>query len=565
MGTLVLVATYFGLILGLEFVNHDVPGAQHYEALGIRAGWLAVAQVPLLILLAGKNNLIGVFVGASYEQLNVYHRWVSRGLFLLVFFHLCFQDYAWSIYGVMELEWSTDECIPTGFAAFIILAWMNLTTLAPFRSMAYEIFVIQHLITFFGFIIAIMFHLPSTAYYSRVYIFIPIGLYSFDRIIRSARYMYHNLHPGQARMDCLDNDATMIRVSSRHVKNWSSGAHVLLSIPRFGFGQSHPATILSTPTSHNGDLVFILKAHKGFTRRILRAASVPFTGLPKSEFISSAPRAHVAFIDGPYSSYHPNFTTFDTLILIAGGTGITFTLSILLDLAERAAAFQSQSFLPLRAIHFTWIIKRKSCLNWISDELASISQRLERAKIALTMRVFITCDDAFIEPSSDPMGNPTGCQCALEQDKVCSCGRTSFSSDEDEDNTRYRTKLARTTTVNSYPYRANPNMFSEKKNMPKFATTITNVAIISSPDSSAAKTLSSNMVYLCKGRPKLDAYSFFWPILDAAAGETAVAVCGPLSLSTQVRQSVARVSDERALCKGSGASGVRLWVEQFGM
>jgi ferric-chelate reductase len=37
---------------------------------------------------------------------------------------------------------------------------MNVSTLAPIRNWRYEFFVIQHLITFFGFIIAVMIHIP---------------------------------------------------------------------------------------------------------------------------------------------------------------------------------------------------------------------------------------------------------------------------------------------------------------------------------------------------------------------------------------------------------------------
>ena len=56
-----------------------------------------------------------------------------------------------------------------GIAAFALLLWMNLTTAAPMRWFNYEFFVVQHIITFFGFIIATMMHLPSTALTSRAF------------------------------------------------------------------------------------------------------------------------------------------------------------------------------------------------------------------------------------------------------------------------------------------------------------------------------------------------------------------------------------------------------------
>jgi len=121
------------------------------------------------------------------------------------------------------------------------------------------------------------------------------------------------------------------------------GTHVLLSIPRYGIMQSHPATIISTPTSHGGDLVFILRSHAGFTRRIWKAAcadaasrdDVERKGAEKTASRSRTP--HIALIDGPYGTPHTDFACFDTLFLVAGGSGITYTLALLLDLAGRRA------------------------------------------------------------------------------------------------------------------------------------------------------------------------------------------------------------------------------------
>ena len=273
VGTIALLGGYLIWVILLEFVNNNVEGAQHYTSLGIRAAWLGVAQVPLLILLAGKNNLIGAVSGVSYERLNVLHRWVSRMLLLLVTLHMLFLHVSWNAYDLGPLEYSTDSCIPTGWAVYAILIWMNLSTLAPIRNFSYEFFVVQHIITFFGFIIAVMMHLPSTALYSRVYIYIPIALYLLDRMIRSARYAWNNMRPGHATLTALEGGMTKVCIQSKVVKSWTPGAHVFLSIPRFGLGQSHPATIASVPTSHGGDLVFILKGHKGFTSRLLKSAT----------------------------------------------------------------------------------------------------------------------------------------------------------------------------------------------------------------------------------------------------------------------------------------------------
>ncbi|KAK9329579.1 ferric reductase NAD binding domain-containing protein [Lipomyces starkeyi] len=513
LGTILLLLAYLAFVLVLEFANNDVPGGQHYTALGVRAAWLAVAQVPLLILLAGKYNLIGLLTGASYARLNVLHRWVARMLLLLATIHFGTQSYGWDEYGLQKLEWSTDSCPPTGIAAYAILLWLNLSTLAPFRHFAYEFFVVQHLVTFFGFIIAVMMHLP--ALYSRVYIYIPIVLWFLDRVVRSLRYFYNNVRPGRATLEAMDGGVTRIRVASKQVTSWAPGAYVLLSIPAFGFGQSHPATIASAPSSHSNDLVFILKGHRGFTNHILKSAKSSAASKTEEE---TPPKSYVAFIDGPYGGQHSDFAAFDTVVLISGSTGVTFTLSILLDLAHRA----STQTLPVRALEFIWVVKNISWIHWISDELTAANQQLRTAGIETTFSIFVTCDNTISSFATDE-GKASGCQCDKSLGPCCCI-------DVVDDAGIVPTKSEES---------AGPAGCSDRSDSILPCAT------------------------LISGRPSFK--PLLWSLLNDAEGETGIAVCGPLALSTTVRNTVAGISDERAVHKGSGAQGIYLHAEDFSL
>ena len=518
-GSIILIATYLGFILGLEFTNNDYPGAQHYQALGLRAGWLAVSQIPLIVLLAGKNNLIGLFTGVGYERLNVYHRWVSRGLLILATMHFGFQSTGWNKYGLMPLEWDTDTCPPTGIAAYAILLFINFANLAPTRNLSYDFFVAQHVVTFFGFIVAIMIHLPTTALYTRVYIWIPIGLYLFDRTVRTVRYAINNISPGNATLIALDDTATKIQVSNKRIHKWSPGAHILLSIPRFGVLQSHPATILSTPSSHNGDLVFILRAHRGFTRRILNGATTSMT-LPKTNLDSAMQQSYIAFVDGPYYSSHSDFAYFDTVALIAGGTGVTFTLSALLNLAERAS---SQKF-PVRRIDFTWLIKKVDYISWIAKELQIAHEQLKSAGIEINIRGFVTGATGVARVSH-----------SMEQEK---------QQDEGKE---------------SYCYQKNGQLLDRIEPHEERDINLDGPVPKTMVPASASIQLPSAEFIL--GRPNL-MHLLNKSIVDAE-GETAIGACGPLGLVTAVRTAVVKISDDRAVHKGTGAQGIYLHVESL--
>ena len=55
--------------------------------IGVRTGLMATALTPLLILLAGKANLITLMTGIGHERLNIIHRWVGWMTFILSVVH----------------------------------------------------------------------------------------------------------------------------------------------------------------------------------------------------------------------------------------------------------------------------------------------------------------------------------------------------------------------------------------------------------------------------------------------------------------------------------------------
>ena len=554
LGTVFLLLAYLGFVLALEFINNDVPGAQHYQALGIRAAWLAVAQVPLLILLAGKNNIIGWLTGTAYERLNILHRWTSRILLLLATLHFAYQNYGWNLYNLRQMEWDTDSCPPTGIAAYAILLWMNLTTVAPLRNLSYEFFVIQHIFTFFGFLIAVMMHLPSTALYSRVYIYIPIVLYFLDRLVRTLRFTYNNLKPGRAELTAMEGGVTKVRVSIKHVKKWWPGAHVLLKIPSMGILQSHPATIVSIPSSHNNDLVFILRSHRGFTERLLTSATSSTTSLlPKTEQNALVPvRKHTALIDGPYGGSQADLAAFDSVFLIAGSTGVTFTLSLLLDIAHRA----STQRLPIQNLQFVWVVKDISWTSWISDELVYAFRKLHDAGVAVEIKVFVTCDDSFTESSNTV--KRTGCQCD-ESLGPCCCIRSITPANRDESTSTTNDDLINSGSSEEKPAIAVTESQKPSPSPPPKSPCCSNKNTTKTNTSTASAL--SYVATFHSGRP--DIHRLLSPFLENAQGESGIAVCGPLGLNMSVRNTVAGLSDERAVHKGTGAQGVYLHVEGF--
>jgi hypothetical protein len=42
----------------------------------------------------------------------------------------------------------------------VLLLWLTFSSVAPIRNWRYEFFVVQHVITFIGFLVALFYHIP---------------------------------------------------------------------------------------------------------------------------------------------------------------------------------------------------------------------------------------------------------------------------------------------------------------------------------------------------------------------------------------------------------------------
>lgn len=359
----------------------------------------------------------------------------------------------------------------------------------------------------------------------------------------------------------LPGNVTKIAVQSPAIMKWKPGQHVFLSIPRLGVSQSHPATIASVPSSHNKELVFFLRAHKGFTKRILtNAASLSTESLlGKSEYgISNTDiQKFVALIDGPYGASYSDFAAFDTTILIAGSTGVTFTLPIMLDIAHRAS---SENRLPVRRLVFVWMIKSTDWAIWIVDDLQGAVESLLSAGIEVEVKIFVTCDPSLTEQSDDV--RECGCNCDVRLGPCC-C-ETSLQ-DDDKITSLPNESPAAAETTDIVP---NPSVLVTEKRESVTATPLRNPiqpsGVVSPTVVKSSNPLRDRLLQFAtleSGRPNFK--TLLWAELDQAQGETGVAVCGPAGLSSTVRNTVASVSDQRGAAKGTGAGGVYMHSECY--
>ena len=239
-----------------------------------------------------------------------------------------------------------------------------LFSLRPVRAHAFEFFLVLHICLVGVFLACSYLHQPKyvTSFWVfdrllialhrlGIYIWVATGFTALDRVVRLFRLVFINSRnptPLKADIEHVSRDAVCITVPNRHI-NWSAGQHVFLTLPGIStlLFESHPFTIASIrePTTRgykNQPLVFIVRGMNGFTRHLCDyAASYP--GKPVT-----------VLVDGPYGR-PPPVNTYSTVVLLAGGSGVSFTLPLLLDIISAVRRNES----PVRRVLFVWSIRRR--------------------------------------------------------------------------------------------------------------------------------------------------------------------------------------------------------------
>ncbi len=607
VGRVLLVGAECALAMILCFYKMNPNDQWQWEDIGFRTGYIALAQLPLIFLLAGKNNIIGFLVGSSYERLSWLHRWTARSLFLTVTIHMSFWFRGWARYEYISHKVATDPITQRGLAAWCILLWIVLSSGAPIRRWSYEIFVLQHVVVVAGFAAAVYLHIPDDL---RVWVWIPIGFAISDRVGRFLSVCYINLawfhgktdESGfwacRASFEPVGSEMTRIIIKNPPIK-WSPGQHVLLSCHSIAPLQSHPFTIASIP--QDGRMEFLVKSKSGGTKRYFSHATKRGKLPLVKDDMNKAQITPIA-IEGPYGGLRP-LRQFDSVVLIAGGIGSTFTMPLLRDLVRswkmgsqkkvKPRIFTTPVGAATRAIRFVWVVKSRQQLEWFAAQLTSTTEEVEQLKsegheVRLDISVYVSCDEVlnaqggissqksptFSLRSETTEGAPlsqspdvnekvngnnrlTVIESGEEQPRNLSCkprGACCCFRGVDEENQVFDLKeecLCNKGNEKNWPHQEDDiESFSSSGNSP--------LSVVS--EKARGRSIHP-AITIITGRPCPGA--IIQRTLEQARGESAVVVCGPPGLVDDVRHSVVVLSDERAVHKGTGAQGIYLRTENF--
>lgn len=344
------------LALNVFFHLYQLPlEPKYFFCFADRAGYVFIVNLPLLYLLAAKNQPLAILTGRSYEALNIFHRRVGEWVCFEAFLHTL-GNLIWEF--ALQPEWLhgegdawaylTHPLILLGIGAFASYELLFFTSLGSFRQRWYELFLASHVVLQ---ILALAF-LYLHFFTARPYVLTALAIFVVDRVLwrlglKSATFTAetHVLPDGETIFMSIEWDlpgplwprwSLWPRKSIRH--GWEPTDHVFLTVPVLGRThalQAHPFTIASaaperaaasqtalinnpprTGQATKASLDLLIRSQDGFTADLLcyahRHNHIPVR------------------LDGPYGSSHAldMLRAADHALIVAGGSGIAVTFPL---------------------------------------------------------------------------------------------------------------------------------------------------------------------------------------------------------------------------------------------
>jgi predicted ferric reductase len=324
-----------------------------------------------------------MLTGIPYQHFNFLHRWCGR----IIFAQAALHTIGWTVVEAYYYGPAPDVYylfLTNMYAVFGCVATFLITFLTVFsmkrviRWTGYEFFKITHSIG------AILYIGACWGHWDKLWCWMvaSLVLIAIDQSARLLKTCY--LHFGgkkssigfrRAMADVQiigEGDDVIVRLDYDFEQEaWEPGQHFYLCFPSLSIWQSHPFTVSSMPdpSSKVQHHTYLLRARKGQTVQL--AALAGQTDVP-------------VIMTGPYGPGWPQHTT-DNVLAVAGGTGVTFTLPIVI-------ASLRQLIVPQATVDFVWVIRRAQDLLWLNAEFVELKQMLAKNP-GLRINIFVTRED----------------------------------------------------------------------------------------------------------------------------------------------------------------------------
>lgn len=280
--SIVLLGALYLLVIGrfcyveTEDLNYQI---QSY-IIAKRILAVAMGNLPTILLMIAKNDLLGWISGLQHDRLTFVHKWVARIMWALITVHFVMSCRYW-----LNLNFPVMITIPPqifgmiAYSCFTILTWGSVRFI---RNWSFDFFLTKHRIANFIMLLMIFFHSPT----SKIIVVLSVHAIVLDRVVSRVRSVIHKTKsPSKclSEFEILDDETMAVTIPIRNIdleypykwyrcllpgcRQWRVGQHIYLNVGKISKFQYHPFTICSL--TETGEMRLLIRKQKGFTKRLI--------------------------------------------------------------------------------------------------------------------------------------------------------------------------------------------------------------------------------------------------------------------------------------------------------
>ncbi|KAF8378228.1 hypothetical protein HHK36_029567 [Tetracentron sinense] len=351
-----------------------------FMKIGVRFGLLAEACLALLLLPVLRGMALFRLLGLQFEASVRYHVWLGTAMILFATLHGSSIFFIWCVrHRLQDMIWQwqkTGRVYLAGEIALVIALVIWITSLPQIRRKRFEIFYYTHHL-YTVFLVFFLFHVGDRHFYM---VFSGVFLFSLDKLLRIIQSRPETCLVSARILPC---KAIELSLSKHPRLKYTPTSVIFVKIPTISKFQWHPFSITSSSSVDNDTISVIIKCEGWWTTSLYNTIHSALDS--DADQVKCLPVA----VEGPYGPVSADFLRYDSLLLVAGGVGVTPFLSILQEIASTRN--NRNKVLPTK-IQLIYVMKKSqdiSLLNPIAPLL--LNQSAEQGHIKL--KIFVTQEE----------------------------------------------------------------------------------------------------------------------------------------------------------------------------
>ncbi|XP_068665198.1 ferric reduction oxidase 8, mitochondrial-like isoform X2 [Aristolochia californica] len=347
---------------------------------GTRLGSLAEACLVLLLLPVLRRLSLFQLLGLQFETSVRYHIWVGNTMMLIATFHGLITLIVWSLKHKLKYElvhWQkTGRVNIAGAITLVIGLIIWITSIPQVRRRKFEFFYYTHHL-YILFLIFFLFHAGDRHFYT---LFASVLLFALDKILRIVQSTQVTSIISARLLPCKAVELTFPKLPNL---SYTPSSIIFIKISTLSRLQWHPFSICSCSTVDNNKISVIIKSQGQWTNDLynLIEAQLESDGGKKT----CLPVA----VEGPYGPPSIFYQRYDSLLLIAGGIGITPFLSILQEVSARNSNNKKKLRTKVQLIH---VVKKCQDLSMLSPVIPLLLNKSDEQNY-IKLQAYVTQEE----------------------------------------------------------------------------------------------------------------------------------------------------------------------------